>query len=289
MPLAMCGGRARRARGEREIVSRVVLAEKGDRVMPSSEESMLRVSPLRFWGALAVAFWFATFATGTLVPSCPYRRLLDPSLSPECKPVAEKPGDGAAARRDFVDGSLQIVDVVAAVPPPTSPLFDVSTIERSWGLLAAALLTGAVSYSPCNLALLALAAGLIGGCASRLTWGDLENTRADAAEATAAAAEKSGKAKRAAAVGAEPEPPVSALDTRLRYLQENPIASMCRGLVSYLFVLAGLLAFTPAPFESTTPDSYLRMAGLVSAVAFAVGYDPSRLSAFLNRLPVKVS
>jgi hypothetical protein len=238
--------------------------------MPSSEESMLRVSPLRFWGALAVAFWFATFATGTLVPSCPYRRLLDPSLSPECKPVADKPGDGTAARRDLVDGSLQIVDVVAAVPPPTSPLFDVSTIERSWGLLAAALLTGAVSYSPCNLALLALAAGLIGGCASRLTWGDLENQRGGAVEA-------------------EPEPSVSALDTRLRYLQENPIASMCRGLVSYLFVLAGLLAFTPAPFESTTPDSYLRMAGLVSAVAFAVGYDPSRLSAFLNRLPVKVS
>jgi hypothetical protein len=31
------------------------------------------------------------------------------------------------------------------------------------------------------------------------------------------------------------------------------------------------------------------MAGLVSAVAFAVGYDPSRLSAFLNRLPVKTA
>ena len=257
--------------------------------MPSSDESMFRSSQLRFWGALAVACWFATFATGTLVPSCPYRRLLDPSLSPECKPVASKPGEGAAARGDLVvDGSLQIVDVVAAVPPPASPLLDVATIERSWGLLAAALLTGAVSYSPCNLALLALAAGLIGGCASRLTWGDLGNRRADAGE-DADAAETPARKSRADAAGAKPGLSASALDTRLRYLQENPIASMCRGLVSYLFVLAGLLAFTPAPFESTSPDSYLRMAGLVSAVAFAVGYDPSRLSAFLNRLPVKAS
>jgi hypothetical protein len=247
--------------------------------MPSSDESMFRVGQLKFWGALAVVFWFSTFATGTLVPSCPYRRLLDPSLSPECKPIAEKPGEKTDDRREIViDGSLQVIDAAAMVPP-SSRLLDAMPLERTWGVLAAALLTGAISYSPCNLALLALAAGLIGGCASRLTWGDLEAKRAHD--------EESDEVRRLDAADGGRSP--SANDPRLRYLQENPIASMCRGLVSYLFVLAGLLAFTPAPFESTTPDSYLRMAGLVSAVAFAVGYDPSRLSAFLNRLPVKVS
>jgi hypothetical protein len=257
--------------------------------MTSSDESMFQVSHLRLWGAVAVALWFLTFATGTLVPSCPYRRLLDPSLSPECKPVPENAAEGSAPRQDLiVDGSLQVVDVVAAVPPSTSRLLDAVPLERSWGLLAAALLTGAVSYSPCNLALLALAAGLIGGCASRLTWGDAVNERRDGEEsATRESAPRRDSAERAAR--SESNPPVLSMETRLRYLQENPIASMCRGLVSYLFVLAGLLAFTPAPFESTTPDSYLRMAGLVSAVAFAVGYDPSRLSAFLNRLPVKTA
>lgn len=253
----------------------------------SSDESMFRMGQLRFWGALAVAFWFLTFATGTLVPSCPYRRLLDPSLSPECKPVAEKPaGEKASGVSDVVvDGALQIVDVAATLPP-SSHLLDALPLERSWGTLVAALLTGAVSYSPCNLALLALAAGLIGGCASRLTWGDLGARRDGGDDATDEGETESPRTKRANVVDVDREAR-AALEARLRYLQENPVASMCRGLVSYLFVLAGLLAFTPAPFESTTPDSYLRMAGLVSAVAFAVGYDPSRLSAFLNRLPVK--
>ena len=72
---------------------------------------------------------------------------------------------------------------------------------------------------------------------------------------------------------------------RLRYLRESRGASMGQGLFADLFVLAGLLAFAPVFFESTTTDSYPRMAGLISPLALAVAYAPTRIEAFLNRLP----
>ena len=178
---------------------------------------MAIIGDLRIWGGVGVGLWFATFAIGTLVPSCPHRRALDPTLPPECRTA---PDGTPAAREEAVGASLEIASVLGAAPaqavsPPNGAAYapEVRPTVR-------ALLVGAMTYTPCNLALLAIVAGLVGGCASRLTWRDANPGAPDGSAAPPAPESGPDAGSHPAAVQRDPQ--------SLRYLRENPVSSMCR-------------------------------------------------------------
>ncbi|MBN1482489.1 hypothetical protein EH223_10630 [candidate division KSB1 bacterium] len=52
------------------------------------------------------------------------------------------------------------------------------------------------------------------------------------------------------------------------------IAGVLRSFLIYILFLSGVYLATNAPFENTTPQQYVRVAGLISVFAFLVGYDP---------------
>lgn len=109
-----------------------------------------------------------------------------------------------------------------------------------------------ISFTPTNVALLAILAGFLGGCASLLMYSDYN---------TSNGAKQNGKA------------PIDL--ERLAYLQENPISSALRGFVVYLTFLAGTVFSASGAFATTTQDQYCRLAGAVAVLAFGVGYDPT--------------
>jgi hypothetical protein len=116
----------------------------------------------------------------------------------------------------------------------------------------ATLAKAIISFTPTNVALLAMLAGFLGGCASLLMYSDYN---------TSNGAKQNGKAS----IDLE----------RLAYLQENPISSALRGFVVYLTFLAGTVFGASGAFATTTQDQYCRLAGAVAVLAFGVGYDPT--------------
>jgi hypothetical protein len=69
------------------------------------------------------------------------------------------------------------------------------------------------------------------------------------------------------------------------YLSEHPFVSGLRSFVVYLALLSGFYLAAGDPFKDMNASQYLRLAGLVSCVAFGVGYDPSRFTELINNLP----
>jgi hypothetical protein len=62
-------------------------------------------------------------------------------------------------------------------------------------------------------------------------------------------------------------------------------AAVLRGFFLYLLVISGLLTFsTESSIVDTSFGQYIRMAGIVSALAFTIGYDPVLINRFLGRL-----
>lgn len=118
-----------------------------------------------------------------------------------------------------------------------------------------ALPIASLTYPPVSVGLLVILASFVAGCAGRLTL-----SARDAA-------------RRAGTLELAAESP---------YLRESPFASSFRGFFAYLAMGAGLLAVTPEAFQTATTIAYVRLAGLMSAVGFVVGYDPSRLSWLLG-------
>jgi hypothetical protein len=116
----------------------------------------------------------------------------------------------------------------------------------------ATLAKAIISFTPTNVALLAMLAGFLGGCASLLMYSDYSVNNS---------AKQNGKA------------PIDL--ERLAYLQENPISSALRGFVVYLTFLAGTVFGASGAFANTTQDQYCRLAGAVAVLAFGVGYDPT--------------
>jgi hypothetical protein len=109
-----------------------------------------------------------------------------------------------------------------------------------------------ISFTPTNVALLAILAGFLGGCSSLLMYSDCSANN-----------------------GAKPNGKASIDLERLAYLQENPISSALRGFVVYLTFLAGTVFGASGAFANTTQDQYCRLAGAVAVLAFGVGYDPT--------------
>jgi hypothetical protein len=64
----------------------------------------------------------------------------------------------------------------------------------------------------------------------------------------------------------------------------NPwLSGMIRGFVTYLLVIAGLIAVVDtSPIAPPTQSQYIRLAGFVSVTAFIAGYNPKTFSVFYS-------
>ena len=117
----------------------------------------------------------------------------------------------------------------------------------------------AFTYTPINVAMLCVLSALVGGCSSRVqTLKGLERRIDKAREA--------GETEK-----------VERLELRADYLHEQPMQSMLRGFLVYIVSVSGMLLITSEPFAAPTPEQFIRLAGLLSTIAFALGYDPTRL------------
>lgn len=118
-----------------------------------------------------------------------------------------------------------------------------------------------LTFTPTNIALLCIIAAFAGGCASRLVIGGIPGESAPEV----------------------PDTEKDKTDSSI-YLNENPFSSMLRGLVVYFAFLAGVFVATPTAFadNSVSPQQYALSAGVVSLIAFIVGYDPTVFRSLLS-------
>ncbi len=56
------------------------------------------------------------------------------------------------------------------------------------------------------------------------------------------------------------------------------LSSLLRGFFVYLFFISGLLILDDAPFATSSPSQYVRLAGFLSFFSFAVNYNPALFS-----------
>ena len=65
-------------------------------------------------------------------------------------------------------------------------------------------------------------------------------------------------------------------------VHQNPFNCIIRGFVVYIAFLAGMYVLVNSPFENPTPEQYAKAAGVVSILAYVVGYDQSNFLNLLN-------
>jgi hypothetical protein len=133
---------------------------------------------------------------------------------------------------------------------------------RFWSTIRAFFL-GLSIYIPINLALLCFWAGLMGGASSRLSYELALSTEGQPDKVSVGDYSK----------------------VQLHYLRESPWSAALRSFVVYLVLLSGFYLAAGDPFKNIGSSQYLRLAGLVSCIAFAIGYDPSRFTELINSLP----
>ncbi len=201
---------------------------------------------------LALAAWILMFNAGLLVETIDYRRELAPHALGSAIP--DSPAATAAARTDSTT-SNEIPDNRGTPTPPDAPA---GGSKGGWATITAYVVP-LFCFTPTNLMLLALAAGLIGGLFSNFAYEALpEDDR----------------------IRLQAEVP-----HRVVYLQEPPISAALRGFVVYLGVIAGVFVVIDDPFGNTTSAQYVRLAGTISIMALVVGYDPTRLQDWLGAAP----
>jgi len=116
-----------------------------------------------------------------------------------------------------------------------------------------------LTYTPTNIAVLCIIAAFSGGCASRLVIDGV--SKKSGVDINNSEVEKS--------------------DSYL-YMVESPFSSMLRGLVVYFSYLAGVFITNSNAFDNTTAHLYGQAAGVVSLLAFIVGYDPTVFRSFIS-------
>lgn len=130
----------------------------------------------------------------------------------------------------------------------SKPFRDILANRLDWYALFISLAT----YTPTNIAFLCMAASFCGGCSNNifvtknLSKDDVKDEIANSVT-----------------------------------LQQNPLSCIIRGFVVYIAFLAGMYVLVNSPFENPTPEQYAKAAGVVSILAYVVGYDQSN---FLNML-----
>ena len=204
------------------------------------------------------------------------RKVKAPNTDGQPSGDSEGSADGSAARRPVVAAAL----VSSASEsegensgPKPSAIDDRSLGERlaAWAGKqttgkAVAFVTCLACYSPINIALLSVMAGLIGGCASNLYYDGARSLKTQGAAETVVS------------------PQDAARDASL---SENPAISAVRGLVGYILILAGVYAVFDDPFKNPTTSQYAKLAGFSSALAFTLGYDGTSLTRLLESFSSK--
>lgn len=108
-----------------------------------------------------------------------------------------------------------------------------------------------LTYTPTNIALLCLVSAFSGGCTSLLVISRAER-----------------------ALGLDKQDNTPKTSSHL-YMSETPFSSMMRGIVVFFAFLAGVFVTSSNAFTAPTAQTYLQAAGVVSMLAFVVGYDPT--------------
>ena len=62
------------------------------------------------------------------------------------------------------------------------------------------------------------------------------------------------------------------------------ISAIIRGFFMYIVIISGTLILSDQKFDDISIQQYLKLAGLVSLLSFAVGYDPSLFGRLFNRV-----
>jgi hypothetical protein len=126
------------------------------------------------------------------------------------------------------------------------------TTDFTWFKFIMTMLT----FTPSNIAVLCLVSAFTGGCASLLVIT---------------------KAKKALGLDENDGKSNSQI-----YMSENPFSSMLRGILVFFAFLAGVFVTSSNALSAPTPQAYTQAAGVVSMLAFLVGYDPTMFRTLIN-------
>jgi hypothetical protein len=211
-------------------------------------------------GSLAVGLFVLLFSAGLFLDSHPYVDALK-----EMNFIAPAADDASAK-------------TASSEPPPVST----AGVSTGFGLppvpdSARTFFYAVVLYPPTNALLLTLLAGFLGGCTSNLAFDNYKARLKEKQEE----AERTGKTVETHEVDVE----------RAAVASESPFASMIRSLVVYLLFMAGMFITSADPFDSGTASQaeragqYVRFATTITAFAFAVGFDPKRLTDLIGGVP----
>ena len=113
------------------------------------------------------------------------------------------------------------------------------------------------TFTPSNIAILCLVSAFTGGCASLLVIK---------------------KAQKALGLDAE----INNKSNAQLYMSENPFSSMLRGILVFFAFLAGVFVTSSNALAEPTAQTYTQAAGVVSMLAFIVGYDPTMFRTLMN-------
>ena len=185
---------------------------------------------------LSLAAWLALFAAGLLVATLPYRM-----------------------RISFL---ATAAEVQSGVQPADS-------LIESWFVVL-------TCYTPINIALLALLAGVLGalGCRAHLY----------RREAVRIEREQEAEQQPPGRSGASPKRDSDATVQQPWFDRVNPyLSGVIRGFFVYLLLISGLLILTEDPFADLSPQRYIRLAGFLSLLSFVVSFRPEVFGALFER------
>jgi hypothetical protein len=113
-----------------------------------------------------------------------------------------------------------------------------------------------LTFTPSNIAILCLVSSFTGGCASLLVIK---------------------KAQKTLGINEPSEKGSSRI-----YMSESPFSSMLRGIVVFFAFLAGVFVTSSNALSEPTAQAYTQAAGVVSMLAFLVGYDPTMFKTLVS-------
>ncbi len=115
-----------------------------------------------------------------------------------------------------------------------------------------------LTFTPSNIAILCLVSAFTGGCASLLV---ISKARRD--------------------LGLDEQPNQNKASSQI-YMSENPFSSMLRGILVFFAFLAGVFITSSNALTAPTAQAYTQAAGVVSMLAFLVGYDPTMFRTLMS-------
>ena len=115
-----------------------------------------------------------------------------------------------------------------------------------------------ITFTPSNIAILCLVSAFTGGCSSLLV------------------IKKAQKA-----LGLD-DPATNNKSNSQIFMNESPFSSMLRGILVFFAFLAGVFITSSNALTAPTAQAYTQAAGVVSMLAFLVGYDPTMFRNLIN-------